>query len=81
MAANKRPLAGDDKFTTRPDPLHGNVLGNDFDLDGDSLSVTPIDAPVVNGHLVGVDSFEYVPADRFGADDVGKVTIGVGVPA
>jgi hypothetical protein len=63
VAANRPPVAGDDKFRTRPDPLHGNVLGNDFDLDGDSLKVTPIDASVVNGHLVlrADGSFTFTP--------------------
>jgi hypothetical protein len=31
--------------------------------------------------FAGVDSFEYVPVDRYGAEDVGEVTIGVGLPA
>jgi large repetitive protein len=52
VAANRRLVAGNDRFTTRPDPLRGNVLGNDVDPDGDALRVTPIDASVVNGQLV-----------------------------
>ena len=63
VAANRPPVAGDDRFTTRPDPLRGNVLGNDVDPDGDSLRVTPVDASVVNGHLVlrADGSFTFTP--------------------
>jgi hypothetical protein len=63
VAANRPPVAGDDKFTTRPDPLHGNVLGNDVDLDGDSLRVTPMEGFGVNGQLVlrADGSFTFTP--------------------
>src|SRR5690606_26078329 len=39
--SNPAPTAGDDAATTDEDtPVSGNVLGNDNDPDGDSLSVT-----------------------------------------
>lgn len=96
---NRAPVAVDDRFTINPGgALSAGLLGNDRDPDADALvmgtgTITSAAGGTVTFYadglfyyrtpagFVGVDSFEYVPADRFGADDVGKVTIGVGVPA
>jgi hypothetical protein len=94
IGANRRPDAVDDEFTIRPDgPLRGSVLRNDFDLDGDTLRVNPVDAPLVDGHLVlradgmftytprpgfvGAESFDYTVSDGRGGSDVGTVDIHV----
>ena len=92
VVANRRPVAGDDEFTIRPNgPLHGSVLRNDFDLDGDTLTVNPFDGPLVDGRLdlradgtftftprpgfVGAESFDYTVSDGRGGSDVGTVDI------
>jgi len=91
VAANRRPVAGDDRFTIRPNtPLRGSVLRNDFDLDGDTLRVNPIDADIPFGHLdlradgtftftprpgFDSDSFDYTVSDGRGGSDVGALDI------
>jgi hypothetical protein len=94
VAANRRPVAGDDGFRIRPNgPLRGSVLGNDFDLDGDTLRVNPKNDEAFGGHVdlgadgsftytptprfAGVFSFEYTVSDGRGGSDVGAVDIEV----
>ncbi|MGQ0455520.1 MAG: tandem-95 repeat protein [Hyphomicrobium sp.] len=70
---NPAPNAVADTFTTEEDtPLNGNVLGNDSDPDGDTLTVntTPVSGPA-NGTLVlnSDGTFTYTPdLDYTGTD-------------
>jgi hypothetical protein len=87
---NRDPVAGVDQFTIRPgQTLRGNVLKNDFDYDGDPLSVSPrnLDNFVLedNGTLTytahvlfrGTDSFRYTLLDGRGGWVFGTVEINV----
>ncbi|MCF6390999.1 Ig-like domain-containing protein, partial [Mycobacterium sp. MBM] len=68
---NDAPVATNDSFTTDEDTvLTGNVLSNDTDTDGDTLTTTLVDGPA-NGTLeLNADgTFTYTPdADFNGAD-------------
>ncbi|WP_374158958.1 Ig-like domain-containing protein [Mycobacterium sp. G7A2] len=70
-SVNDVPVATGDSFTTDEDtPLSGNVLTNDTDVDGDSLTPTLVDGPT-HGELVlnNDGTFTYTPdADYTGAD-------------
>jgi hypothetical protein len=72
---NEAPVANDDSFTTDEDtPLNvaasEGVLGNDTDLDGDTLSATLVAGPT-HGTLTFNDdgSFSYTPAATFNGSD------------
>lgn len=66
IPVNDPPIANDDNATTANDkPLSGNVLGNDTDGDGDSLSVTGF---IVNG-------VAYAPGDTATIPNIGDVTL------
>ena len=72
---NEAPVANDDSFTTDQDtPLNvaasEGVLGNDTDLDGDTLSATQVAGPT-HGTLTFNDdgSFSYTPASNFNGSD------------
>ncbi|MFN3700683.1 MAG: Ig-like domain-containing protein [Alphaproteobacteria bacterium] len=70
---NQDPVAEDDAFTGDQDqPVTGNVLANDFDPDGDTLSVIAGVFTTVNGGTVELfenGDFTYTPAEGFfGAD-------------
>jgi hypothetical protein len=69
---NNPPVANDDKATTfTGNPISGNVLGNDNDLDGDPLSVV-LDgtAPTHGTVALNTDgSFTYTPDSGFVGED------------
>lgn len=91
--ANHDPRAGDDQATTTEDvPVTVDVLANDFDPDGDALTVAAIGDPeggevTDNGDgtvtylndpsFFGIDSFTYTVSDGNGGSDAATVTIDV----
>lgn len=92
-AVNDAPIAVNDEVTTDEDmPVSGNVLANDTDADGDSLTATLQDGPAsgtvemnADGSFTyapsadfnGSDSFTYVVDDGQGGTAVGTVSITV----
>ena len=93
LDVNDPPVADDDTGTTDEDtPVTIDVLSNDSDVDGDSLSVTGTTDPS-NGSIVdhgdgtvtytpdpnfhGIDSFTYTISDGNGGTDTATVTITV----
>ncbi len=91
-AVNDPPVAQDDSGTTDESlPVVIDVLSNDSDPDGDSLSVQSVNQPqhgdvVNNGGDVtytpdpgfnGVDTFTYTVSDGHGASDSATVTVAV----
>ncbi len=70
---NDDPVAGDDSLTTNEDTAtNGNVLGNDSDIDGDTLGVTPTTLSTANGGTVTLlanGDFTYTPAGDFNGAD------------
>ena len=91
---NDAPVAANDSATTDVDSaVDINVLGNDFDVDGDTLTVTSA-TPGTNGTtainpdgtitytpeagFVGLDTFEYTVDDGNGGTDTATVTVSVG---
>ena len=93
-SVNGSPIAENDTLTTS-DTTHLviDVLGNDLDPDGDSLSVTILSGPTggtgtVNGNIIyladsgfcGLDSLTYIVCDPYGACNTAVVYITV-VPA
>ena len=92
LPTNDPPGAQNDSASTQEDtPITLDVLANDSDPDGDSLSVQSVTQPnngdvVNNGHDVtyspnlnfnGVDSFTYTLSDGFGGTATATVTITV----
>ena len=92
-AVNDEPLAQDDTATTDfESDVTIPVLGNDTDVDGDTLSVTDVTDPA-NGSAVinadgtitytpdagfsGEDSFSYTVSDGNGGTDTATVTVSV----
>jgi hypothetical protein len=90
---NDAPVANDDTATTfSGTPVTINVLANDTDADGDSLTVTGISSPS-NGTAVlnpdgtvtyrsncsfqGFDTFTYTISDGNGGSDTAQVTVRV----
>ncbi|MEX7471267.1 Ig-like domain-containing protein, partial [Mycobacterium adipatum] len=88
---NDTPITVSDSFSTDEDtPLSGNVLTNDTDVDGDTLTATLVDGPT-NGTLTlnpdgsftytpdanynGADSFTYTASDGTATSPVSTVTI------
>ena len=95
VSENIGPVAGNDTVTTAMDvPVAIDVLANDSDPNGDSLSIvafgqgTSGTVALVSGKLVytpstgftGTDSFTYTISDGKGGVDTATVTVGVGVP-
>ncbi len=94
LTVNTPPEAVDDLADTEFDSaISGNVLDNDTDLDGDTLSVIsntePSNGTVVvnadgqfiyspNDGFSGEDSFSYTISDGKGATDAATVTVTVG---
>ena len=91
-AVNDAPVALDDTATTPEDTAVAvAVLGNDSDVDGDSLTVVAVGAPsagsamIVGGNVVytpaanfhGTDSFTYTVMDPGGLTAAATVTITV----
>lgn len=94
---NDSPVAGDDSAETEHfTPVTVYVLANDFDVDGDTLTVALVSGPS-NGTVsctpdgyctyspnflfLGFDSFIYQVSDGNGGTDTAKVTIIVGLPS
>ncbi len=90
---NNFPVAADDKTSTAQDvEISIDVLGNDSDADGDTLSIVSHsradngNVKIVNNQLLyrpdsgftGTDSFVYQISDGRGGDDTGLVTVHVG---
>ncbi len=73
-APNNRPVANDDALRTLADiPVAGNVLVNDFDPDGDHLTVAtvPVLPPQHGSVVINPDgSFIYTPNSGFIGKDV-----------
>ncbi|WP_255059507.1 Ig-like domain-containing protein [Mycolicibacterium arenosum] len=90
-AVNDAPVAVNDSFTVAEDTeLVGNVLGNDTDVENDSLTATLASGPVsgtltlnANGSFTytpdadfaGTDTFTYTVSDGTDASDPATVTI------
>jgi len=90
---NDAPVANDDEATVPEDSsVTIPVLGNDYDVDGDSLSVSIVSGPAngratvnpdgtitytPNPDFCGTDSFTYQACDPAGACDTATVTIHV----
>jgi VCBS repeat-containing protein len=71
---NDAPVAQDDRYTTNEDtpllvPAPG-VLGNDSDVDGDSLTAVLVSGPAHGTLALNPDgSFTYTPAENFCGED------------
>jgi VCBS repeat-containing protein len=71
---NDAPVAQDDSYTTDEDtplvvPAPG-VLGNDYDVDGDSLTAVLVSGPAHGTLTLNSDgSFTYTPAENFCGED------------
>lgn len=78
-SANDAPVAVDDSFTTTEGTeLSGAVLDNDYDVDGDELSVSSYDQTTVKGGTVSMTSdgtFTYTPASGFNGEDSFSYTV------
>jgi hypothetical protein len=90
---NSSPTANDDSLTTVADTsITANVLANDSDPDGDTLTITSITDPAngsatSNGNgsvtytpdpgFVGSDSFDYTASDGKGGSDTATVSVTV----
>jgi len=90
---NDAPVATDDSYTTdEGTQLTGNVLGNDTDIDGDTLTVSVGTGPqhgsltlnadgsftyAPTGDYHGADEFTYTVSDGQGGTAVGTVSITV----
>ncbi|MCV7047129.1 tandem-95 repeat protein, partial [Mycobacterium frederiksbergense] len=68
---NDAPVTVDDSFTTDEDTvLTGNVLTNDSDVDGDTLTATLVDGPTNGTLTLNTDgSFTYTPAANYSGAD------------
>ena len=92
--ANNPPSAMDDYFTTTEGvSVSGNLLGNDYDMDGDLLNATLYTAPANGGTvnltpdgnfnytppagLTGGDSFQYEVSDGRGGFSIATVNIAI----
>jgi filamentous hemagglutinin family protein len=72
LVKNSLPQAGDDNVATHMgDPIGGNVLGNDSDLDGDSLTVVLDGVAPQHGDLTLNEdgTFTYTPDAGYVGDD------------
>ena len=91
--ANDGPVAADDSDTTEANtPIDIDVLGNDNDVDGDTLSVSAVGVAgngttainpdgtiryTPNSGFEGTDSFTYTVSDDNGGNDSAMVTVTV----
>jgi VCBS repeat-containing protein len=71
---NDAPVAQDDSYTTDEDtPLvvaKPGILGNDYDVDGDSLTAVLVSGPAHGTLTLNSDgSFTYTPAENFCGED------------
>ncbi|MCP4424410.1 MAG: tandem-95 repeat protein, partial [Chloroflexi bacterium] len=91
-AVNTNPIAADDSATTdEQTPIQIDILANDTDPDGDSLTVTAVTPPMLGVATLnidntltytptggaGVDSFTYTVSDGEGGSDTAVVTVTV----
>ena len=70
-SVNDVPVATDDSATTKEDtPINIDVIANDSDVDGDSLSVTGVSDPAHGSVVINADgTVTYTPdADYYGDD-------------
>ncbi len=90
---NQPPVAGDDTATVQAGATQTlNVLANDSDPDGDTLTITAVGAPdnggnaVINGNAIdytpaagftGAETFSYTVSDGKGGSDTASVTANV----
>jgi len=89
---NYPPMASDDSDTTPEDtPITINVLGNDGDIDGDTITITNVGTPTSgtatfsgsnviytpNAGFVGTDTFTYTINDGNGHPVTANVTVTV----
>ncbi len=93
MPLNNAPVANDDTATVTEDSTSNqiDVLANDFDIDGDLLSITGVIQPIYgnvtntasyvfytpNPDFNGIDSFAYTISDGNGSTDTATVTVTV----
>ncbi|WP_415796351.1 cadherin-like domain-containing protein, partial [Mycolicibacterium frederiksbergense] len=79
-AVNDAPVTVDDSFSTDEDTaLTGNVLTNDSDVDGNTLTVALVDGPANGTLTLNPDgSFTYTPAADFNGADSFSYTAGDG---
>lgn len=80
MASNHIPNPADDTATTTPDtPVAVNVLGNDTDTDGDTLTVTGVGTPAHGGAVDNGDgTVTYTPDAGYCGDDSFSYTVSDG---
>ncbi len=93
IPVNDPPVANDDTASTQEDtPVIVDVLSNDSDIDGDTLTVLSVTQPTngavanngadvtytPNANFAGVDTFTYTNDDGNGGQDSATVTIDVG---
>ncbi|MDO0978185.1 beta strand repeat-containing protein, partial [Mycolicibacterium frederiksbergense] len=79
-AVNDTPVTAADSFTTDEDTaLTGNVLANDSDVDGNTLTATLVDGPTNGTLTLNPDgSFTYTPDANFNGADSFTYTAGDG---
>ena len=90
---NDDPVANDDDATSNEDTaITIDVLANDTDVDGDTLTIQSVSQPTngtvthngsdvtytPNANFNGIDSFEYTVSDGNGGTDTATVTVCVG---
>ncbi len=75
---NDEPVAADDSATTDHETLVNiDVLANDTDIDGDTLSISAFDATSTGGGTVSCTGIcAYTPATGFSGDDTFTYTVG-----
>ena len=94
--ANEAPQAGNDQYTVDTDSTDNalDVLANDSDADGDSLTIVSVTQPAngqasasggqvlytPNSGFTGTDSFSYTVEDGFGGEASATVTVTVQSP-
>ncbi len=92
QGGNEAPVAKDDTAVAQCDAVTINVLGNDTDPDGDTLSITDLGGPslgmaVVSGNTVvytpvnscgtGTDTFSYTISDGHGHEATATIRVDV----
>uniref|UniRef100_UPI00356924D7 Ig-like domain-containing protein n=1 Tax=Stieleria sp. TaxID=2795976 RepID=UPI00356924D7 len=70
VTVNDAPTAADDNFVTQVGKTltigAGGLLANDFDLDGNALTVIPVSGPITGTLTLAADgSFQFTPAANF----------------
>ena len=79
-ATNTDPVAADDSATTSSDtPVSISVLGNDTDLDNDTLSVQSVTVPAHGTAVIVGTQVRYTPTAAFAGDDAFSYTISDGL--